>query len=131
SSRTVCGARRPTQPTGARCAADNRPSRGEIAKGEDTMENLATLVLLAVLCEAVVELVKGTAADGFAFPQLAALRFGQAVAWGVGVDLFALAGITGERWLGYVGTALAGLVVSRGAGYVHALADRLATVRSP
>jgi len=93
------------------------------------MENLATVVLLAVLCEAVVELVKGIAEDGFSFPQLAALLFGQAVAWGVGVDVFALAGIEGAAWLAYIGTALAGLVISRGAGYVHALADRLAQAR--
>jgi len=93
------------------------------------MESLTTVILLAVLCEAVVELVKGIVEDGFQYPQLAALLFGQAVAWGVGVDLLALAGIEGAAWLSYVGTALAGLVVSRGAGYVHSLADRLAQAR--
>jgi len=93
------------------------------------MDSLATVVLLAVLCEAVVELVKAVVEDGFSYPQLAALLFGQAVAWGVGVDLLALAGIEGTAWLAYVGTALAGLVISRGAGYVHSLADRLAQAR--
>jgi len=94
------------------------------------MDSLATVVLLAVLCEAVTELAKGIYDDGFTFSQVVALLFGQAVAWGVGVDLLALAGIEGAAWLSYVGTALAGLVISRGAGYVHSLADRLGKARA-
>jgi len=90
---------------------------------------LAQLVVLAVLTEAVTELAKDVVSKGFAFSELAALLFGQIVAWGTGMDLLSAVGIEGAPWLTYVGIVLTGLVVSRGANYIHGLWDRLNEAR--
>lgn len=89
---------------------------------------LAQLLVLAVLTEAATELVKDVTERGFTIAQLVALVFGQVAAWGVGLDFFSLVGIDGAPWLGYVGTAFGGLVISRGANYIHSLWDRIGAV---
>lgn len=89
---------------------------------------LAQLLVLAVLTEAVTELVKNIKDNGWNFPRLSALVFGQVVAWGTGLDLLALVGVTGADWLPYVGIVLTGLALSRGANYVHDLWDRIGAV---
>lgn len=90
---------------------------------------LIELLLLAVLVEAATEIVKDIRNKGLTFHQVVALVFGQLLAWGSGLNVLMMVGVEGSPWLSYVGYVLTGLIISRGAGYVHALWDRLAAVK--
>ena len=88
------------------------------------LEAFVTLFILAVLCEAVVEWVKGIipALSGVAV-EIVALAVGLVLAFGSGQNLFGLIGV--EFAYPLVGTVLAGLVISRGSNYIHELVDAL------
>jgi hypothetical protein len=88
------------------------------------VETFVTLFVLSILCEAVVEWLKGIvpALAGVAV-QIAALVVGLVLAFGAGQNLFALIGV--EFAYPIVGTVLAGIVVSRGSNYIHDLIAKL------
>ena len=88
------------------------------------VETFVTLFILSVLCEAVVEWVKGIVpALAGVGAQIAALVVGLVLAFGAGQNLFNLIGV--EFAYPIVGTVLAGIVVSRGSNYIHDLIARL------
>lgn len=89
---------------------------------------LTQWLLAAVVTEAVVELVKNVWEKGFTVSQVFALAFGQVVAWGGGLDFFAFVGVGGHAALHYLGVVVGGLVISRGANYVHDVWDRIGAV---
>jgi len=88
------------------------------------LEAFVTLFILSVLCEAVVEWLKGLVPvlAGTAV-QVAALVVGLVLAFGAGQNLFTLIGV--EFAYPVVGTVLAGIVVSRGSNYIHDLISKL------
>ena len=88
------------------------------------VETFVTLFILSVLCEAVVEWLKGIVPvlAGVAV-QIAALVVGLVLAFGAGQNLFTLIGV--EFAYPVVGTVLAGILVSRGSNYIHDLIGQL------
>lgn len=91
---------------------------------------MAELLILAVLVEAVTELVKDIHRKGLSPHQLVALALGQVLAWGAGINVFDMVGVEGEDWMNYVGKTLSGLIMSRGANYVHKVWDRISSRRA-
>lgn len=90
--------------------------------------NTATLVLLAVLCEAVTESLKDIVPSDLT-PQAKrgmSLLVGLALAALLQISLFANA--TGSMYI--AGIILAGLLCSRGANYVHDLAGMIAATKA-
>lgn len=83
--------------------------------------------VLAVLVEAVLEVVKGGIleegkAPGWVWPAVGAV-LGVVVCVAAGVDVFALLGV--ELAVPYLGAGLTGVLISRGASFVHDVWGRL------
>lgn len=77
---------------------------------------IATIIVLAVTVEALVEYGKLIVEGGWNLKQVIALVLGVALAVLADVDLFAVAGIT--FIVPFVGTVLTGIMFSRGSNYV-------------
>jgi len=88
-----------------------------------------TLLVLAVVCEAVVEWLKHVfTLSSPLITELTALMVGLILAFGSQVDLFDLIGI--EFVIPYVGAILAGFLIGRGSNYIHDFSDRLKGLNS-
>ncbi len=83
----------------------------------------ATLLLLAVLAESVVEIIKDITHLQDQGAKVASLLVGLVLAVGAGQDLFGLIGVPFA--IPYVGMILSGLLISRGANYLHDFTDKL------
>ncbi len=87
---------------------------------------LVVAIMLAVVLEAVVEYAKDIFKREFEVEKFIALIMGLVFAFGAGLDLFVLVGI--EFHIPYVGMAIFGLFISKGANVVHDIFDRLLQV---
>lgn len=88
------------------------------------MNELLILVTMGILVEAVVEVIKSIYNEGRVnYTVLLSIVVGILFAFTLRVDLFQLLGI--EVHIAYVGTILSGLIVSRGANFVHDLLGKL------
>lgn len=88
------------------------------------MNELMILVTMGILVEAVVEVIKSVYNEGQVNKTVILSIFvGLLFAFTLRVDLFALLGI--DTHIAYVGTVASGLIVSRGANFVHDLIDKL------
>lgn len=94
------------------------------------MQGLAIVFLVAILVEAIVEnILPITLADGQKWiKRVLALVIAIGVSIAYGIDLFALLGLPAVAW---VGPALTGVLISRGAGYLSAIVKRLTVVSAP
>lgn len=96
------------------------------------MDNLAKVILFGALIEAAVETVEWVIEREFLRQRLIALAFGLVLAFTFGQNILSALGI-GELPAGsplanvapVVGQALTGLLLSRGANFVHDLIERL------
>lgn len=80
--------------------------------------SLLQLTVLAFLCEAIWETTKMIWENGkFSADRVGSLAFGLIVSLLSGADLFDLLGI--PLYLPYVGMALTGILISRGANFIH------------
>jgi len=88
--------------------------------------NLLSIVVLALIGEAVWETLKMTWQDGkVSIDRIGALLLGLFLAIGTGMDLLEATGITMK--IPFVGTILTGILISRGANFTH---DIVATVNN-
>lgn len=88
------------------------------------MNELLILVTMGVLVEAVVEVIKSIYENGKVNKIVVLSIFvGLTFAFTLGIDLFSLIGI--DTNVAYVGVVATGLIVSRGANFVHDLIDKL------
>lgn len=88
--------------------------------------NILSLVVLALIGEAVWETLKMTWQNGkVSIDRVGALVVGLALAIGTGLDLMSMVGI--PMTIPYVGIILTGLLVSRGANFIH---DILASINN-
>lgn len=88
---------------------------------------LINLVIIALLGEAIWETLKLIWDKGkFSWDRIGALVVGLIVAIGTGFDIFTLSGIPIS--IPYVGLILTGILISRGANFVH---DLLSKLQSP
>lgn len=88
--------------------------------------NILSLVVLALIGEAVWETLKLTWQGGkVSVDRIGALAIGLLLAIGTGLDLMAMVGV--PLHIPYVGMALTGLLISRGANFVH---DLLASINN-
>lgn len=88
------------------------------------MNELLILITMGVLVEAVVEVIKSIFNEGKVnYSVLLSIIVGILFAFTLRVDLFSLLGI--EVHIAYVGTVASGLIVSRGANFVHNLISKL------
>ena len=82
--------------------------------------NLYGLVAIAVVAESIWETVKMIGKDGqFNWDRIGALIVGLLIALGTGADLFQLMEMPFR--IPYIGTVLTGLLISRGANFMHDL----------
>ncbi|SHH56302.1 hypothetical protein SAMN02745196_00788 [Clostridium collagenovorans DSM 3089] len=85
---------------------------------------LFALVIMALLCEAIWETLKMIWQNGkFSIDRLGALICGVVVALVVKVDMFSLVGLT--QTTSIIGIVLTGIVISRGANFVHDLINTI------
>lgn len=88
--------------------------------------NILSLVILALIGEAVWETLKMTWQQGkVSIDRLGALAIGLLLAIGTGLDLMAMVGV--PLHIPYVGMVLTGLLISRGANFIH---DLLASINN-
>lgn len=85
--------------------------------------NILSLILAAVLIEAIIETVKLALDGGIRWEHVASILLGVIVAAVYGLDLFALAGL--ETPLPYVGSVLSGIIFGRGSNYVADLLSKI------
>lgn len=85
---------------------------------------LFALVIMALLCEAIWETLKMVWQNGkFSIDRIGALICGVIVALVVKVDMFSLVGLTQSTSI--IGIVLTGIVISRGANFVHDLINTI------
>jgi hypothetical protein len=78
------------------------------------------LIAVAIVAESIWETIKMIGKDGrFNWDIIGALLIGLLIALGTGADLFQLMGIPFR--VPYIGTILTGLLISRGANFMHDL----------
>jgi hypothetical protein len=88
--------------------------------------NILSLVVLALLGEAVWETAKMVWQNGkISIDRIGALVVGELLAIGAGTDLMAMVGV--PLHIPYVGMILTGLLISRGANFIH---DLLASINN-
>ena len=88
------------------------------------LESLLILVIIALMCEAVVETLKMTFEKGkFKVDRIIALAVGVLIALVTNADLLSLTGITSK--VPIVGVILTGILISRGANFIHDLISKL------
>ena len=79
---------------------------------------ILTLIILALLCEAVWETLKMTWQDNkVSIDKIGALLIGLTIAFVTGADLLALVNI--PSLVPYVGVVLTGVLISRGSNFIH------------
>jgi len=87
------------------------------------MEAIGAIIILAIIIEGVVQAIKGTVPEGAKVPAwtwgVVAAVLGIALCLLAGVDLLTVAGITLAA--PFVGQILTGVIISRGASFVHDL----------
>jgi ABC-type transport system involved in cytochrome c biogenesis permease component len=85
---------------------------------------LIQLLLLALICEAVWETLKLVWEKGsLNIDRVGAIVIGLTIAFGTGADLLSLVDI--PLFVPYVGTALTGILISRGSNFIHDLLKKL------
>ena len=88
------------------------------------MSEILKLIVLALIGEALWETLKMTWQQGkFSIDRLGALIVGLLLAVGTGLDLFSLVQIPLN--IPYLGMALTGVLISRGANFVHDLLKKI------
>lgn len=88
------------------------------------MNEILRLIVLALIGEALWETLKMTWQQGkFSIDRLGALIVGLLLAVGTGLDLFSLVQIPLN--IPYLGMALTGVLISRGANFVHDLLKKI------
>ena len=93
------------------------------------MKELATILILAITVEALIEYAKLVVVDKtINWKQVAALVMGVGLSILAGTDLYALLGVTFA--VPYVGIVLTGILFSRGANYVADLVKRMQGVKA-
>jgi|SRR5690554_232666 len=81
---------------------------------------LSGLIAIAVVAESIWETIKMIGKDGqFNWDRIGAMIIGLLIAIGTGADLFQLLAIPFR--IPYIGTVLTGLLISRGANFMHDL----------
>lgn len=80
-------------------------------------------VVLAVVVEALIEYVKELKSGKFTVEQGIAIVLGLLLAFGAKLDLFQM--IEVQFSIPYVGTVIVGLCISKGAGWLHDVFDRI------
>jgi len=85
---------------------------------------MIVLVVIALICEAVWETLKMVWQEGkVSVDRIGALAVGLIIAFVTGADLLNLAGI--PVTIPYVGIALTGILISRGANFIHDLLKKI------
>lgn len=93
------------------------------------MELAIQLIVLGFLVEAIVETIKLLWKGGkLNTNQLISLVVGELIAISVGIDIFVVIGV--ESNLPIIGVVLTGILISRGASFVHDFVDRIKGVRN-
>lgn len=88
--------------------------------------NILSLIILALIGEALWETLKLTWQNGkLSIDRVGALVIGELLAIGAGMDLLAMVGVPLK--IPYIGLVLTGLLISRGANFVH---DLLASINN-
>ncbi len=83
-----------------------------------TFETFFLVLVIAAMVEAVWETLKMVWQEGnFSFDKLGALVIGLLVAFGSGIDVTELMGV--QMKLPYLGILLTGILISRGANWMH------------
>lgn len=78
------------------------------------------LIAIAIVAESIWETIKMMGKDGkFNWDRIGAMVVGLLIAFGTGVDLFQTLGIPFR--IPYIGVLLTGLLISRGANFIHDL----------
>ena len=89
------------------------------------MEAIGAILALAIIVEALIEVIKGCVPDAVpasTWP-LVGVGLGIALCWLTRTDLLAILGVDIGVW--QVGAAVTGVLISRGASFVHDLWQRV------
>lgn len=86
------------------------------------MEAIFSIIILAILVEAVVETVKMAIEGGIKWPNIAAMVLGIAVCVLANKGILALVGVEFPMWADAI---LSGILVSRGSNFISDLFDRV------
>lgn len=90
--------------------------------------SILSLVILALLGESIWETAKMIWQDGkLSLDRIGAIVIGELLAIGAGIDLLSLAGV--PLHIPYLGLILTGLLISRGANFVHDLLQNIDNMR--
>jgi hypothetical protein len=90
--------------------------------------NILSLIILALIGEALWETLKLTWQNGkLSIDRMGALLIGELLAIGAGMDLLAMVGVPLK--IPYVGLILTGLLISRGANFIHDLLQSINNVQ--
>jgi hypothetical protein len=90
--------------------------------------NILSLIILALIGEALWETLKLTWQNGkLSIDRVGALVIGELLAIGAGVDLLAMVGVPLK--IPYAGLVLTGLLISRGANFIHDLLQSISNVQ--
>lgn len=93
------------------------------------MDNLLILLIISLITEAVWETLKMTWQDGkFSIDRIGALIVGLVVAFTANVDILQLVGI--NVTIPIMGIVLTGILISRGANFVHDLYNKIGNPQS-
>lgn len=92
------------------------------------MLDFVNLIIIALLCEAIWENIKMVWDKGkFSWDKIGALICGIVLASGAGIDLFGLIGVPFA--FPYFGEILTGVLIARGANFVHDLLGKISSAR--
>lgn len=90
--------------------------------------NILSLIVLALIGEALWETIKLIWQNGkLSIDRVGALLIGELLAIGAGVDLLAMVGVPLK--IPYAGLILTGLLISRGANFIHDLLQSISNVQ--
>ena len=90
------------------------------------MKEFLAIFLLAIIVEGIVEWLKTIFKSGkFNLKTFIALLVGIVVCVGTKIDLFFILGV--PIFWPYVGSALTGILISRGSNYIHDFVSKIAT----
>ncbi len=92
---------------------------------------IATILLVAVLVEAITEWLKLSVPkldDNTPWIYAVTAVIGIGVCFGTGAGILSAMGVSCPFWLDYI---MSGIIVSRGSNYVHDLMNRLTKVKEP
>lgn len=88
-----------------------------------------TLIVLAILGEAVWETLKMTWQEGkVSIDKIGALAISTIIVFGTGIDIISMVGIE-MKWKS-IGLILTAVLISRGATFIHELISRVSTIKS-